>query len=78
MTTDSSCLCLFFFAVTEVPRSRVFYKQDEIGHNAYIGIRGFATWKQKKSSNKMLPPVNIEPWPLINLWFQVPTLYFLS
>ena len=32
-----------------------------IGNNANIGIRGFTTWKQKKTSNKTLPPVSIEP-----------------
>ena len=36
---------------------------DRIGNNANIGIRGFTTWK--KSSDKMLPPVGIEPGPLI-------------
>ena len=49
-----------------------FHKLDEIGNNANIGIRGFTTWK--KSSDKMLPPVGIEPRPLIasdSLWFQV-------
>ena len=35
----------------------------EIGNNANIGIRGFTTWKT--SSDKMLPPVGIEPRPLI-------------
>ena len=50
---------------------RVFYKLDEIGNNANIGIRGFTTWKQKNSSNRILPLASIEPGPLINLWFQV-------
>ena len=49
---------------------RDFHKLDEIGNNANIGIRGFTTWK--KSSDKMLPPVGIEPRSLIeSLWFQV-------
>ena len=43
--------------------NRVFHKLDEIGNNANIGIRGFTTWK--KSSEKMLPPVGIEPRTLI-------------
>ena len=37
-----------------------FSKIDKIGN---VGIRGFTTWK--KSSDKMLPPVGIEPEPLI-------------
>ena len=41
--------------------NRVFHKLDEIGNNTNISIRGFTKWKQKKSSNKMLCPVNIEP-----------------
>ena len=32
-----------------------FNEITEIGSNDNIGIRGFTTWKQKKSSNKMLP-----------------------
>ena len=44
-------------------RSRGFHKLDEIGNSANIGIRGFTMWK--KSSDKMLPPVGIEPRPLI-------------
>ena len=32
-----------------------------IGNNANIDIRGFTTGKQKKSSDKMLPLVGIEP-----------------
>ena len=51
--------------------NRVFSKLDEIGNDANIGIRGFTTWKQKNSSNKMLSPMSIEPGTLINLWFQV-------
>ena len=43
----------------------VFHKLDEIRNNANIAIRGFTTWKQKKSSDKMLPLVGIEPRPLI-------------
>ena len=39
------------------------HKLDENGNNANIGIRGFTTWK--KSSDKILPAVGIEPWPLI-------------
>ena len=41
------------------------------GINANIGIRGFTMWKQKQLSDKMLPPVSIEPRPLMNLWIQV-------
>ena len=52
-----------------------FYKQDKIGNNANIGN---TMWKQKKSSNKMLPPVSIEPGPLIKLWFQVQHSPFLA
>ena len=33
--------------------------------NANIGISVFTAWKQKNSSDKMLPPVGIEPKPLI-------------
>ena len=40
-----------------------FSQIDKIGNNANIGIRGFAAWK--KYSDKMLPPVGIEPRPLI-------------
>ena len=39
---------------------RVF-RIDKIGNNGNIGITGFTTWK--KSSDKMLPPVGIEPTP---------------
>ena len=46
-----------------------FSQIDKIGNIANIGIRGFTMWR--KSSNKMLPPVRIEPIPLMNLWFQV-------
>ena len=42
-----------------------FYKLDEIGNNASIVIRGFTMWKQKNSTNKMLPPVSTEPLDLI-------------
>ena len=42
-----------------------------MGNNAKIGIRGFTTWKQKASNNQMLPPMRIEPRPLIKFWFQV-------
>ena len=38
----------------------VFHKLGEIGNNANIGIRGFYYVKTRNSSNKMLPPVNIE------------------
>ena len=31
---------------------------------------GFTTWKQKKSSDKMLPQLSIEQVLLISLWFQ--------
>ena len=48
-----------------------FSQAHNIGNDANIGIRGFYTWKQKKSSDKMLPLVGIEPRPLMNLWFQV-------
>ena len=50
-----------------------FYKLDEIGNNANIGIRGFTIWKQKKTSDKMLPPMSIEP---LDLWFQVQHSFF--
>ena len=36
---------------------------SQIGNNGNIGIRGFTSWK--KSSDKMLPPVGLEPGPLI-------------
>ena len=42
--------------------SRVFHKLYE---TANCGIFIFTTWKQKKNSDKMLPPVGIEPGPLI-------------
>ena len=35
---------------------RVFYKLDEIGNNANIGIHGLTTWKQKIPVSKMLAP----------------------
>ena len=35
-----------------------FHKLDETDN---IGIKGFTNWKQKKSSNKMLPTVRTEP-----------------
>ena len=41
---------------------RVCHRLDE---NANIGIRGFTAWKQKISSGMMLPPVGMEPQPLI-------------
>ena len=47
---------------------RVFLQTHIIDNNANIGIRDFTTWKQKKSSNKMLPLVSIE---FLDLWFQV-------
>ena len=50
-----------------------FYKHN-IGNNANIGIRGFTTWKQKNSSNKMLPPVSTES---LDLWFQVKHFVFI-
>ena len=40
-----------------------FSQTHNIGNNANIGIRGFTMWK--KSRYKMLPPVGIEPGPLI-------------
>ena len=40
-----------------------FSQIDKIDNNGKIGIRGFTSWK--KSSDKMLPPVGIEPGPLI-------------
>ena len=43
-----------------------FSQTHNIGNNANIGFKGFTTWKQKKSSDKMLPPVPIEPGPLMN------------
>ena len=42
---------------------RVFHKWDEIGNKPNISIRGFTMWK--KFSDKMLPPVGIEPRSLI-------------
>ena len=48
-----------------------FSQTHNIGNNANIGIGGFTVWK--KSSDKMLPPVGIEPGPLI----PSPTLSFL-
>ena len=41
---------------------KFFYKLDEIGNNADIGISVFTTWKQKKSSNKILPQWALNPW----------------
>ena len=35
--------------------NQVFHKQDEIGNNANISIRGYG--KTKKSGDKMLPPL---------------------
>ena len=61
---------------------RGFHKRDEIGNNAHIGIRGFTTWK--KSGDKMLPLVGIEPWPLIasdsksNTILSTPTWHLLA
>ena len=49
------------FELTVVNRG--FHKLDEIGNNVNIGIRGFTAWK--KSNDKVLPPVGIEPGPLI-------------
>ena len=40
-----------------------FSQTHNIGNNANIGIEGFTMLK--KSFNKMLPPVGIEPGPLI-------------
>ena len=48
--------------------NRVFHKLYEIGNNANIDIRGFATWKQKHPVAKCYPQVGIELGPLI---FQV-------
>ena len=31
------------------------------GNNGIIDFKVFTTWKQKKSSNKLLPQVSIEP-----------------
>ena len=46
-----------------------FYKLDETSNNANIGIDQRLYYiKTKNSSNKMLPPVTIEPF---DLWFQV-------
>ena len=47
---------------------RGFHKLDEIGNNDIIGIKGLTMWKQ---TNPVLPPVGIEPRPLMNLCFQV-------
>ena len=38
-----------------------FSQTHNIGSNANIGIRGFTTSKQKKSNDKILPSVGIEP-----------------
>ena len=35
--------------------SQVFHKLDKIGNNANIGIRFFATWKQKSPVTKCYP-----------------------
>ena len=49
-----------------------FSQIDKIGNNGNIGIRDFTM--QKKSSDKMLPPVGLEPrQPMI----LSPTLSFL-
>ena len=40
-----------------------FSQIDKIGNNANSGLRGFTMWK--RSYDKMLPPVEIEPGPLI-------------
>ena len=44
------------------------YAQEGFSHahrNTNCGIFIFTTWKQKKLSDKMLPPLGIEPGPLI-------------
>ena len=43
-----------------IPRAS-FSQTHNIGNNANIGIRGFTTWKQKKSTDKMLLQVRTEP-----------------
>ena len=42
---------------------RVFYKLDEIGNNANIGIRFFTTWKQKSPVTKCYPKSEYNHWP---------------
>ena len=42
-----------------------FSQTHNIGNNVNIGIRGFIRSNQKKSSDKILPSVRIEPRPLI-------------
>ena len=39
----------------------VFHKLDEIRNNTNIGIRGFTTSKEKKSSDKMVFACETEP-----------------
>ena len=59
---------LAFFCRREVVKNstakmainRVFHKLDEIGNDANIGIKSFIT-RTKNTSNKILPPVRIEP-----------------
>ena len=48
-----------------------FPQAHNIGNNANIGIRALLRENKKNSSDKMLPPVGIEPGHLINLSFQV-------
>ena len=55
---------IILYSETKLSWSVQFYsgfsQTHNIGNNANIGIRGFTTWKQK-NSNKILPPVSIEP-----------------
>ena len=54
-----------------------FSQAHNIGNNANIGITGFATWKQKiQWQNGTLS--QDWTWVSYSLWFQVPTLSFLS
>ena len=39
-----------------------FYKLDEIGNDANIGIRDFTMWKQKIPVTKCYPQCVLNPW----------------
>ena len=52
-----------------------FSQTHNIGNNANIGIRDFTTWKQKKNSNKILPPVSIEPLTQVSKSSMLPLPY---
>ena len=45
----------YIVPVEKINRIRVFFVIKKVGNNANIGIRGFTTWKQKKSSEKCYP-----------------------